>query len=288
MPRIELDGHSFHYQQSGDGPDVVLVHALTSNLSVWMLTPIVETLAEDFRVTTYDLRGHGMTDAPPAGYTSADMADDLLRLLERLGLERVMLLGHSFGGVIAVHAAAVCPERISGVVLSDSYFPGLADVEPNMASADVWTELAGTLRACGVEIGPTVDFTRLFQAVHDFTPDQEANVRETLGTPGARWLSRLGQLASTSAGREAFLTAGLDASRLRTVAQPVVALYDEHSPFMTTCRWLEQNLPNCTVQIVPGAKHLAPVQNSGEFVPIVAKHLHAMAAGAIAAPADLS
>ena len=56
----------------------------------------------------------------------------------------------------------------------------------------------------------------------------------------------------------------------------MVALYDEHSPFMATCRYLKENLPSCTVEIVPGARHLGPVQNPTAFVELVRKHLARM------------
>ena len=58
-----------------------------------------------------------------------------------------------------------------------------------------------------------------------------------------------------------------------------MALYDEHSPFMATSRWLSENLPDCEVTIVPGAKHVAPLQNSAVFTALVQQHLRTMTAG---------
>src|SRR5690242_8157155 len=105
MPQVEVNGTRLYYQQSGAGPDVVLVHAVTSNQAVWVFTGLIDALAADFRVTSYDLRGHGFSDRPPTGYTSAVMADDLLSLHEALRLGPAHLVGHSFGGVTAMHAA---------------------------------------------------------------------------------------------------------------------------------------------------------------------------------------
>src|SRR5262245_46393395 len=162
MPFATLDGTRFHYQQAGQGPDVVLVHAVTSNLAVWLFINLLDTLAAEFRVTAYDLRGHGLSEATPAGYTSADMAEDLRRLHAALGLGPALLVGHSFGGVVAMRAAALYPERVAGVILSDSYFPGLAEVEPNPGEANVWRDLRESFGKVGVELGEAVDFTRLF------------------------------------------------------------------------------------------------------------------------------
>jgi pimeloyl-ACP methyl ester carboxylesterase len=275
MPRIELNGLRFHYQQTGEGPDVVLVHAFTANMAVWMFSNIVPALSDRFRVTTYDLRGHGHTAAPRSGYDSATMAADWKQLADALDLAPAFLVGHSFGGVIALHAAALFPDSVRGVVLSDSYFPGLADIEPNMADANVWADLRQTFGAAGVELGERVDFTRLFRTIAGLTAEQHERIAAAIGPAGARWMSQLGHLAETTAGEEMFAVAGLDAERISSITQPVYALYDEHSPFLATCRYLEQNLPACTVAFVPGAKHVAPLQNSPAFVDLVSEWLRA-------------
>jgi 3-oxoadipate enol-lactonase len=67
--------------------------------------------------------------------------------------------------------------------------------------------------------------------------------------------------------------AGLTAERIAAVPRPVVALYDEFSPFLATCRWLEQHLPDCTAEIIPEAKHLAVVENTAGFTDAVLRHL---------------
>ena len=70
--------------------------------------------------------------------------------------------------------------------------------------------------------------------------------------------------------------AGLTADVLASVAQPVVALYDEFSPFLATCRWLEQHLPRGTVEIIPAAKHLAMLDNTAGFTDAVKRHLKSL------------
>ena len=73
------------------------------------------------------------------------------------------------------------------------------------------------------------------------------------------------------------IQAGLSADRLRQVRQPVVALYDEFSPFLATCRWLGENLPDCTAEIIPAAKHLALLENTPGFIDAVRRHLRRLA-----------
>jgi 3-oxoadipate enol-lactonase len=272
MPMIDLNGLRFHYQQRGRGADVVLIHAVTSNLSVWLFSGLLEVLATDFRVTAYDLRGHGASDTPASGYTSADMAEDLRELHSALKLGPALLVGHSFGGVVAMHAALLYAGIVRGVVLADAFFPGLAHLEPDLADMENWREVREALIAAGASLGRDVNFTRLFRVVAALSPRQKERFAQTMGESSLRWLSQLPRLASTSCGRDAFAPAGLTAERICQVRQPVVALYDEHTSFRATHRFLATNLKNVSVEIVPGARHVAPLQSTDAFVQLVQKH----------------
>ena len=76
MPKVRINKLNIHYQQHGKGPDVVLIHGITGNLSIWFMK-ILPVLSKKYRVTVYDLRGHGYSDRPQSGYTSDDMVEDL-------------------------------------------------------------------------------------------------------------------------------------------------------------------------------------------------------------------
>lgn len=273
MPEVEANGIRLYYQQAGDGPDVVLLHAVTSNQAIWLFSGLTDALAADYRVTTYDLRGHGQSERPPAGYTSADMAADFAALHAALGLGPAVLLGHSFGGVTAIHAAALSPERVSGVVLSDSFFPGLRHVEPNFGKMTLWAEVREKFALVDVRLGETVDFAELFRECAALNPERMAALEGIYGTFGRGWVRQLPQLAATTCGADVMEVAGLTADVIAGVRQPVVALYDEFSPFLATSRWLETNLPRCTAEIIPGAKHLAMLENAAGFADAVRRHL---------------
>ena len=69
------------------------------------------------------------------------------------------------------------------------------------------------------------------------------------------------------------LVAGLTPEAIASVKQPLVALYDEFSPFLATSEWLERNVPACTAEIIPAAKHLALVENTAGFTDAVKRYL---------------
>jgi pimeloyl-ACP methyl ester carboxylesterase len=280
MPFLDLDGLRIHYQQKGQGEDIVLIHAITGNMAVWLFGSIMDALATEFRVTAYDLRGHGASGVPDSGYTSADMANDLCDIAGALKLGPALLIGHSFGAVVALHAAVLYPDMVRGLILSDAFFPGLAHLEPNLAEAEIWRQLRDALRAAGIAFDAEVDFTSLFRAAAEVTPAQAEHLRDAMGASWMRWLSQLSRLAPTTCGKDMFAPAGLTAERICAVRRPVIALYDEHTSFAATCGFLRANLPEARVEIVPGAKHLAPLESPEAFIGLVQKHARLLAGGA--------
>ncbi|MBN9523078.1 alpha/beta hydrolase [bacterium] len=273
MPEVEANGTRLFYQQTGTGPDVVLLHAVTSNQAIWLFSGLTDALAADYRVTTFDLRGHGQSERPPTGYTSADMAADFAALHAALGLRPAALVGHSFGGVTAVHAAALFPDRVRGVILSDSFFPALRPVEPNFGKMALWAEVREKFALVGVTLGETVDFNGLFRECAALDAERMLALEGIYGTFGRGWVRHLPRLAETTCGTDVMEVAGLTADVIAGVKQPVAALYDEFSPFLATCRWLEANLPACTAEIIPGAKHLAMLENAPGFLAAARRHL---------------
>src|SRR5438046_4762158 len=100
--------------------DLVMVHGLAANMAFWYFKYACE-LARDFRVTVFDLRGHGRSQITPSGYTPDNLAVDLACLLDQLGIGSAHLLAHSFGGVVALRFALQRPERVRSLVLADTH-----------------------------------------------------------------------------------------------------------------------------------------------------------------------
>jgi rifampin ADP-ribosylating transferase len=101
-----------------DGTPVVLVHAWGEARGCF--DTLVTLLPPDLRVVTWDLRGHGEADKPAVGYRLEQVADDVLGLLDVLGLERAVLVGSSSGGYVAQQVAVTRPETVLALVLVGS------------------------------------------------------------------------------------------------------------------------------------------------------------------------
>jgi pimeloyl-ACP methyl ester carboxylesterase len=124
---IPGDGVSLHARDwGGDGTPVVLLHGLASNARIW--DGVAQRLAgAGMRVIALDQRGHGESEQPAGGYDFATVCRDLAAALDALGLQRPVLVGHSWGANVALQYAAERAEAVAGLVLVDGGFLGVAD-----------------------------------------------------------------------------------------------------------------------------------------------------------------
>ena len=115
---VELDGLRLHLRDSGPkgAPAVIMVHGFGGSLHSW--EPWAQALSVDHRVIRFDLPGCGLTAPDPSGnYTDARSMQLLIALMDRLGIARASIVGHSIGGRIAWTFAATHPERVDKLVL---------------------------------------------------------------------------------------------------------------------------------------------------------------------------
>ena len=117
---VRVPGLRTHvFDASGGDPTVVLLHGLSANANEFF--GLVDAgLSPRFRVVAPDLRGRGRSEQPATGYRMADHAADAIALLDALGLETVVLGGHSFGALLSIFVAARHPERVSKVIVIDA------------------------------------------------------------------------------------------------------------------------------------------------------------------------
>lgn len=124
MPVIKVNNRGVHIQElnRGAAETLLLIHGMFSNLSVYYFN-IAPLLAKEFHVLMYDLKSHGMSEKAVKGYDLESMTDDLLALIDELGLDRVHLAGYSFGGLIALKMASRFPDRVKKLALIEAPAP---------------------------------------------------------------------------------------------------------------------------------------------------------------------
>lgn len=117
---ININGFNLHYiQYPGKGPTIILMHGLTANAHAFDGL-VARGLADHFNVISVDLRGRGLSDYPAFAYSIEEHADDILGLLDHLGIPQATLIGHSFGGLLSMYLAAKYPKRVERLVILDA------------------------------------------------------------------------------------------------------------------------------------------------------------------------
>lgn len=244
MPYLQSNGLKFHVQVlGGDAPDgtprpkVVMLHGLViDNLSSWFYT-LAHPMASQAKVHLADMRGHGRTEIPDAGYSVDDNVDDLLGLLEGWGVdEPIHFFGNSFGCVVGLALAQRHPEKVASLFLIEAHF-----------SVPGWGEqMAGTL------------------ALAAFGLDEVA-VRAYLETEADRKTSRLAKRTE----KLFFGTTLIDDLKvekpidwLEEISCPVFAIYGSESDILDRARELDAKLGDCTLEVVEGASHSLLIENS--------------------------
>jgi pimeloyl-ACP methyl ester carboxylesterase len=113
---VTIGDHKINVLSHGSGDrHFTCLHGLVDTLDIWKrLAPALEARG---RVTRIDQRGHGASEAPAGAYSRADLAADVIGVLDAEGIEQTILVGHSMGGIVAMETALAYPERIAGLVL---------------------------------------------------------------------------------------------------------------------------------------------------------------------------
>ncbi len=259
--------------------DLVLIHGLAASLGFWR-PGVVRSLSQLCRITAYDLRGHGRSELLPTGYSIPQMADDLVALLDHLGLERVHLLGHSFGGAIALLFAHRHPERVHSVILADTRLRALqpyhrlrdwndwprwkpilhrAGIELNESEAEGGYELLVAMAK--VQLGETPLALPLFAAPN-------GGVRRN--GSAQRWL-RLQEM--TSIRHDLRIPDSMTLMSLRAIRAPMLGLYGENSPVLPTGRALRRLCPHYNLHLIRHASHFFPLTRPRQFAHSSARFL---------------
>ncbi|MHC8493920.1 3-oxoadipate enol-lactonase [Thalassospira sp. SM2505] len=139
-----VNGTHIHYSQSGpkNAPVLVFSNSLGTDLRIW--DDVVSVLSERFNIVTYDKRGHGLSGIGDAEYDISLHANDLIGLLDYLGLGEVIICGLSVGGLIAQKVTQLQPERIRGLILCDT--------APKLGDYNGWNTRIEAIKADGIEV----------------------------------------------------------------------------------------------------------------------------------------
>ena len=245
MQAVTSKGLRLHADVSGDpnGLPVVLANSLGTDFRVW--GPLLPHLPRGLRVVRYDMRGHGLSDAPAGDYFMGDLVADAAALMDALGLRDAVFVGLSIGGVVAQGLAAERPDLVRAAVLSNT--------AARIGTEESWRDRMTTVRAEGIEaIADRVMQLWFTKGFHASRPDELALWRNMLvRTPLAGYLGCCAAMSHTDL-RES-------TARLRL---PVLAIAgsDDGSTPPDLVRETAESIPGARFEIIRGAGHIPPVE----------------------------
>lgn len=246
MPVAKCGDSQIYYEDTGDdAPAIVLAHGYAMDHTMF---DGVTRLSPRWRVIRWDARGHGRTRDSGRPFTYWDLAEDLLTLMNELGLDSANIGGVSQGGFIALRAALMAPERVDSLLLFDTE-AGACSVEDRAA----YSELFGIL----TDLGPREDLvTSLATQIVGDHPEA--------GVWARRWSRSgvpLGAATDCLLGRDDII------DRLSEITQRALLVRGEHDFSIPIERMsvLHERLPGSTdITVIRGAGHSPPVTHPDE------------------------
>jgi pimeloyl-ACP methyl ester carboxylesterase len=271
MPTEIINGVELVFEDLGHGErPFVLVHGFTGFREDFR--DHLPALAELGRTIVYDHRGHGESahTGEAATYTFAQLVDDLRALLDRRGVDRCDLLGHSMGGMIALRFALAHPHRVASLVLMDT-----AHRAPDQMPRAPLAAGGAIARSEGME---TLAALLRGRAGDDPSrPEAEQRMERQLGE--AFWERRWRRLSAMDP--EAFAVLALElvdqeplTEHLGTIRSPTLVIVGEQDAgFLEPAAELAGAIPEARLVVIPGAAHSPQLENPAAWLAAIRDHL---------------
>ncbi len=249
-----------------DAPVLVLANSLGTSMAMW--DPQVSTLAQRFRVVRFEHRGHGGSGPAPAGpYRIADLGEDVVSLLDHIGVERASICGVSLGGMVAMWLAAHRPARVDSIVL--------ACTAAELGPPESWQERAATVRAASPSVLLDGLMGRWFTAGYlDRDPEIGATVASMLASADAEGYAGCCEAIGAMDQR----------GDLARIAAPTLVIAGADDPVTPPAAAFELQaaIPGAALCVLASAAHLANIEQAERFTAAVVDHL----AGPVATRGD--
>lgn len=243
---------SYTDQGPDDAPVVIFIHGFPLNKSMW--NKQVEVLKEDYRVIAYDIRGHGDSDTGTENFSIRLFENDLIRLMDKLKIDKASLCGLSMGGYIALNAIVYNPERFDSLVLSDTSC--LSDT-PEARTKRL--NVINTIFENGVSNYADESVKNLFATESFSTKKAEiSSVKEMIRNTNEE--SICCSLLALSARKET-------CHKLSGIDVPVLILVGEEDKITPpeVSKMMCENIKDSTLHVIQHAAHLSNMENPEEF-----------------------
>lgn len=238
---FDAHGTPIHYAVEGQGDPVILIHGVAANTYLnWRQPGIIAALAQDHQVITFDCRGHGQSGKPhgPNRY-GTEMVEDVIRLMDHLGIQKAHVAGYSMGGFIALKLAVMHPDRLKTVMPCGAGWERMS------------IERITTLRGISHEIGLQDNYAPLLAEV-GVSQKGLGRIQTRLVNSVFRHINDDRAVASVM---ECLPDLAVDEDQLRANTVPCLSIVGECDPLKSGVDAMNGVMANHSVLVIPGGDH---------------------------------
>jgi 3-oxoadipate enol-lactonase len=250
---------SLYAEQHGTGGPLLLVTGL--GYAIWCWEPQLPAFAAERAVVAVDNRGTGRSPKPPGPYSIEEMADDLAAVLDRLGIERTAVLGHSLGGYLAQELALRHPERVDALVLVGTAPGGPANVPVPRATLGEWLASAQLPPAEFARATMPSSFAAGWTDAHPAAYEHFLAIRLEHPTPPEAWRAQFDAARAWTA----------VAHPLERIDVPALVVHGDGDRVVPVenGRELARRIPGAELHELPGRGHVPNLEEPAQFNELV-------------------
>ena len=255
---------------------IVFIHGLAASSAFWYGAGVnfISLLGPCF---LYDLRGHGKSETPESGYRVEDLAGDLIALMDERGIKKAHIIGHSFGGMIALKIAISNPERVESLVLADVRLRQI-QTDFHVSSYDVSSCVKKRLKEIGIDAQDIsrnddgVGYLKTIAQIEAHAGDDAESLIHALYRHSRVFRSRRSALRWLSLVEKTAFMKDLDISRtfdqndLEKLKIPLLILVGGESPVLPSSRTLTRLCPHAIYREIPNVGHFFPLSHPKRFL----------------------
>ncbi len=243
MPKVKVNGIMLYYESVGEGYPLIFTHGFSATHAMWKAQ---EPLSRQYRLITYDARGHGDSDSPSSSdeYSADISVEDLFQLMNALEIEKAVIGGLSMGGYISLRFYLKYPELVSALIIMDTG-PGYRNPTRMAEWNQSREELAEQLEREGINV---------LAAQANTQGRREISLKQN--PIGLAHMSR-----KVVAQHDSWVIENLD-----KIEVPSLILVGENdTSFLQAAQYMEKNIAGAQLIVVPNAGHSANIDNTEFF-----------------------
>jgi pimeloyl-ACP methyl ester carboxylesterase len=250
MPKIEVNGIKLHYEESGKGNPIILVHGLGGSIFDWVMQ--ISFFSKMYRVIAIEMRDHGESDKWSGAYDIKMFSEDLAQFAGKLGLQKVVIFGISMGGMIVMQFALDHPDMVEALVLADTQ-PGLSEetVKAGLEMASMSQKMTGKELAMA---------TMSFNFTPEFIKNHPTIIQQAIKISDAR------DPSSTFRAAQGLVNFDVR-KRLKEIKVPTLIANGEDDQVipLSVAKDLKERIRGSTLLVLRKGRHMSIIEKADEF-----------------------